>query len=276
MAHQQKTAARSSGRTTRQASQPFRAEIATEPNILTPSPGTGLQLDIEKLSKGLGSVDLKETLGAQDVPARLAPSHRTTGINITTTNTTIKCTSKAKTAVGTSATAPQAHQEPPVVRRSRRGEKAISHHPQVGRYRVELTSSERLWCGKFALGISTAQQLGTRLTVEEFDAIFVGEESRALNDKHGWVESQGTASNFYDEQLDLVLRVWGRRRGMRLRLGVVRDFEGVFVNGGPMTEETDELKQDGDGTTVWVHNDNAMLLGRPFNHYSGISVLEKA
>lgn len=158
------------------------------------------------------------------------------------------------------------------MRRSRRGEKAISHHPQLGRYRIELTSSERLWCGKFALGISTEQQLGTRLTVEDFDEIFAGEESRAFNKKHGWVDVEGTASNFYDEQLDLVLRVWGRRHGQRLRLGVLRDFEGLFVNNASDDEDTVEHENC---TTVWIHNDNAMLLGRPFNHYSGITVLEK-
>lgn len=269
MAHQA-IPVHSSGRTTRQHSQTYRAEQPTTSSTITSLPYTAFQLDIDKLSKGLGSVDLQENNGAPAKTAQFSPSTKAVD--------TVKSTTSISNAAGAidSATNPQNHQQPPIVRRSRRGEKAISHHPQVGRYRVEITSSERLWCGKFALGISTEQQLGTRLTIEDFDEIFAGEESRAFNEKHGWVGVDGIASNFYDEQLDLVLRVWGRRHGMQLRLGVVRDFEGVFVNGASGDEETDERKEVGGCTTLWVHNDNAMLLGRPFNHYSGISVLNKA
>lgn len=257
MANQLKTAARPSGPMARQHSRPLRAELPTQPNTVSSfSPGASLQGDIDKLSQELGSVYLQADYGGPATSAQPAPSP----------------TTKAD-----STTVQQPHQEPLVVRRSRRGERAISRHAQVGRYRVEITSSERLWCGKFALGISTEQQLGMRLTVEDFDAVFASEESMAFNKRHGWVNVENAARNFYDEQLDFVLRAWGRRHGLRLQLGVVRDFEGVFVNGALDDEEAAECNNDKGGrTTVWIHNDNAMLLGRPYNHYSGVSILDKA
>lgn len=44
-------------------------------------------------------------------------------------------------------------------------------------HRVEVTSSECLWRDKLAWGISTAPQLGTRLTLEDLENIFAGVES---------------------------------------------------------------------------------------------------
>ncbi|KAK7738509.1 hypothetical protein SLS53_006028 [Cytospora paraplurivora] len=108
-----------------------------------------------------------------------------------------------------------------------RGDKAISTHPLVGKYCVEITSSERRWYGKYALDISTEAQLGVRLTVEGFDSIFAGEEINGFNETNDWTGDY----NSYDEQLDLVLRLWGLWRGLgRLQLGVIRDFEGVFID----------------------------------------------
>lgn len=273
MAHQQTTAVcSSSGRATRQLSRHPRAGLPMETNTITSSPETSLQVDIEKLSKGLGSVDLRQK-EAPVTPAWPTPTTQADSV------AAVKYTTQEKAVADKKSTkVQQPRQEPPIVRRSRRGERAMSLHPQIGRYRVEITSSERLWCGKFALGISTEQQLGIRLTVEDFDEIFAGEESRTFNEKHGWVGVEDTARNFYDEQLDFVLRAWGRKHGLRLQLGVVRDFEGVFVNGALGDERRDQPKEEGEepSKTVWIHNDNAMLLGRPYNHYSGISVLEKA
>lgn len=239
-----------------------------------------MQDDIANLSKKLDAVALQtERASQQPGPPRPGPVPRAGR----STSTTAAAVRSKPPATAAAATSPSAHQQgPPIVRRSRRGDRAIAHHAQIGTYRVELTSSERLWCGKFALGISTAQQLGgAALTVEEFDEIFAGAESRAFNARHGWGGGgggvEGTAANFYDEQLDFVLRVWGRRRGWRLQLGMVRDFEGVFVNRAPEGQgEEEEEEERGEWVTVWIHNDNAMLLGKPYNHYSGISVLEKA
>lgn len=156
-----------------------------------------------------------------------------------------------------------------MVRRSRRGDKAISNHPLVGKYRVEITSSEKRWCGKFALGISTEAQLGERLTVEAFDDMFASDEMTKFNEKNKW----GNNDDFYDEQLDLVLRLWGEKNGIgRLQLGVLRDFEDAFVNCTPV-EEGNEIQTDEASTTIWIHNDNAQMLGRPCNHYSGVLLL---
>lgn len=203
-----------------------------------------------------------------------------------TTQSRIKPTKEPKTdkkPPRTSTTTTTTTAEPLIVRRSRRGERAISSHPLVGQYRVELTSSERRWCGKFALGISTEAQLGVRLTAEEFDEVFSGDEARAFNGRNGWANGD----NFYDEQLDFVLRLWGLGRGLgRLQLGVVRDFEGAYVNScvpagipwgvddGDDENGVRDVKRE-ECRTVWVHNDNAMLLGRPCNHFSGVVVLQK-
>ncbi|CAN8106059.1 unnamed protein product [Discula destructiva] len=227
--------------------------------------------DIDSLSKKLSAVDLQgEILPTFEIsqPSRATRSNKSI--------TAVKPSgSKVRTTATSSTIAQRIHQDPLIVRRSRRGDRAISSHPQIGQYCVEITSSEHLWCGKFALVISTEQQLGIRLTVEDFDEIFAGEESRAFNEEHGWCGDEEVAGNFYDEQLDFVLRVWGRRHGLSLQLGVVRDFEGVFVN-RPPKREAQEGEVSGECTTLWIHNDNATLLGRPFNHYSGISVLENA
>ncbi|ROV92950.1 hypothetical protein VSDG_06382 [Cytospora chrysosperma] len=161
-----------------------------------------------------------------------------------------------------------------IVRRSRRGDKAKSNHPAVGDYSVELTGSQKKWCGKFSLEISTKAQLGERLTIAAFDEVFSSEEMRTFNNKNGWTND----NEFYEEQLDFVLRLWGRQRGLgRLQLGVIRDFEGVVVNGYPVEKKTDLERVGEEGCrTLWVHNDNAMLLGRPCNHYSGVKVMRKA
>lgn len=169
---------------------------------------------------------------------------------------------------------PQPQAENQIVRRSRRGDKAKNNHPAVGDYSVELTGSRKKWCGKFSLEISTKAQLGERLTITAFDEIFSSEEMKIFNSQNGWTND----NEFYEEQLDLVLRLWGRQRGLgRLQLGVIRDFEGVVVNGFPVEKKKDLERVGEEGCrTLWVHNDNAMLLGRPCNHYSGVSVMRKA
>lgn len=58
-------------------------------------------------------------------------------------------------------------------------------------------------------------------------------------------------------------------RGQQLRLAVIRVFQEVFLNSATDDEETDDHEER---TTVWVHNDNATLLGHQFNYYSGITV----
>lgn len=158
-----------------------------------------------------------------------------------------------------------------IVRRSRRGDRAKSNHPVVGDYTVEITGSEKKWCGKFSLQISTKAQLGETLTVAAFDKVFASEEMRAFNKRHGWANT----NEFYEEQLDMVLRLWGRKMGLGpLQLGVIRDFEGAVVNGFPVEDKeglAEHAAEEG-CRTLWIHNDNAMLLGRPCNHYSGVKV----
>lgn len=190
-----------------------------------------------------------------------------------------------KMTTSTSTTTPTTRKQPrpqqqlaaghnKIVRRSRRGDNAKANHPAVGDYAIEITGSENKWCGKFALEISTKAQLGQRLTLEAFDEIFSRKEVKEFSSRHGWTNQD----EFYEEQLDLVLRLWGRQRGLGLlQLGVVRDFEGVVVKGFPVETKKDLKRVVEEGSrTLWVHNDNAMLLGRPCNHYSGVTVSKRA
>lgn len=85
---------------------------------------------------------------------------------------------------------------------------------------------------------------------------------------------------FIDSQmrrLDFVLRVWGQKQGLNLQLGVKKDYEGTYTCGEP--PELEKLMKDekhAKPKTVWIHNDNAMVcLGRPYNHYSGISGVKR-
>lgn len=260
---------RSTRRNGQPQARPPLEELATNP----PAPqDTAVGDAIDKLTEKLDSVDLQEH---QDKTQRqdAAPGKASRDS---------PKSSKAHSSNKKPPAQRQAQAEPPIVRRSRRGEKAISTHPLVGRYCVELTSSEGRWCGKFALAISTGAQLGVRMTVEAFDEIFAGEEAKAFNEKNSWSND----SDFYDEQLDFVLRLWGLRRGLgQLQLGVVRDFEGAFVNScvpagipwgddhdGNDVNEAEHVERE-ECRTVWIHNDNAMLLGRPCNHYSGVVLL---
>ncbi|KUI57170.1 hypothetical protein VP1G_04480 [Cytospora mali] len=278
-----------SRRKTRSSGQPqpslLPAQLAENPQAPNNTAGGDT---VDNLAQKLDSVDL------QDQPPD-KPGQQTTTSSKTSRSKSRppkEPSNNGKPPATTTATTTTAQKqpqpaEPLIVRRSRRGEKAISTDPLVGQYRVELTSSERRWCGKFALGISTEAQLGVRMTVGQFDEIFAGEEGLAFNERNRWAND----SNFYDEQLDFVLRVWGLRRGLgRLQLGVVRDFEGAFVNScvsdGINWKEEEEEEEGGGGgkaegvkpgecRTVWIHNDNAMLLGRPYNHYSGMVILQK-
>lgn len=268
-------ATQTSGRTVRRTRQP-QARLPLTELVRNPKAyeDTVVGDAVDKLAQRLDSVDLQDQQPpAPDIPSQSKPKPKTT-----------KGPGNTKTKRPTTQKQDQSPAEdPPIVRRSRRGEKAVSAHPLVGQYRVELTSSERRWCGKFALGISTEAQLGVRMAVEEFDDIFGGVEGAVFNARNRWDND----SDFYDEQLDFVLRVWGLRRGLgRLQLGVVRDFEGAFVNNCvppeiPWGREGDINEAEGENVkreecrTVWIHNDNAMLLGRPCNHYSGVVVLQK-
>lgn len=85
------------------------------------------------------------------------------------------------------------------VRRSRRGDAAKDHDEQIGHYRVEITDSKKIWCGKFALAISTREQLGAghELTLRDFDEVYFGEKCRAFNKRRGWSD---ITNDFYDEQ----------------------------------------------------------------------------
>ncbi|KUI66254.1 hypothetical protein VM1G_02056 [Cytospora mali] len=283
-----KMATQMSRRKTRSSGQPQPSLLPAEPAANPQAPNnTAVGDTIDTLAQKLDSVGLQDH--PPDKPGQQTPtsgkSSRSKSKPPTEPSNNIRppATTTTTTTITTAQKQPQPA-EPLIVRRSRRGEKAISTDPLAGQYRVELTSSERRWCGKFALGISTEAQLGVRMTVGEFDEIFAGGEGVAFNERNRWAND----SNFYDEQLDFVLRVWGLRRGLgRLQLGVVRDFEGAFVNSCVSDGIPWEKDNDGGGAgegggvkpgecrTVWIHNDNAMLLGRPYNHYSGMVILQK-
>ncbi|KAI3396782.1 hypothetical protein diail_11682 [Diaporthe ilicicola] len=153
----------------------------------------------------------------------------------------------------------------------------IEVHPCVGRHRVENTSALGLWCGAFALGISTKAQLGIELTLQDFEDAYCSEEMRDFNESQNWLD---VVYNFHDEQLALVLRLWGRRHGFDdLQLGVIlqgsfclllgKDDKFLIVGDRSDMETEDEFK------TVWIHNDNAAeLCESAFNHYSGITIFE--
>lgn len=204
--------------------------------------------------------------------ARTSHNRNTKNIRRNTDINKKKKTTTAITARKQPRPQPQSRSENKIVRRSRRGDKAKGSHPTVGKYAVELTSSENKWCGKFALEISTEAQLGQRLTTERFDEIFAtSQEVRDLNSRHGWANHD----SFYDEQLEMVLRVWARQGGLgRVQLGVIQDNEAVVVSGIPVEKKGDLEEIGGQGCrTLWVHNDNAMSIGRPCNHYSGVKLL---
>ncbi|KAI7778743.1 hypothetical protein LA080_001810 [Diaporthe eres] len=149
----------------------------------------------------------------------------------------------------------------------------IREHPFVGRYRLEDTSTALLWCGMFALIISTSSQLGTQITQSEFWRAYDSQEMQDFNRQNGW-RNRG---NFYDDQLAGVLRIWGRNHGRdNLQLGLITEgSEDVFIIGDEKFEiisSMEDMERQSDFTTVWIHNDNAQQLhGGPMNHYSGIT-----
>lgn len=151
----------------------------------------------------------------------------------------------------------------------------IRKHDLVGWYRQEDTSAEYLWCGMFALGISTSKQLGTRLTESEFWDAYRSQEMQDFNERNEF----RNRNNFHDEQLARVLCIWGRRHGRDdLQLGVIPEgMPAVFIIGDDkfvMVSSKEEMEQQRDFTTVWVHNDNAQdLSGAAINHYSGVTLL---
>lgn len=93
----------------------------------------------------------------------------------------------------------ESRQAPTATRRSRRGDAANDFDEKIGHFRIELTDSKKIWCGKFALAISTREQLGPQyeLTLAKFDEILFGEQGRAFNKARGWSD---IINNFYDEQ----------------------------------------------------------------------------
>lgn len=179
-------------------------------------------------------------------------------------------------------TKPQPPATHSLTRRSTRGDAGIRGHELIGKYRTEITSSQGKRCGVFALEISTSKQLCglTTLTPKVWDRLLRSDASRAWHEKQGWI-GRDFEQEFYDEQLALVLYLWGREHGRTLRLGVATDGLDPFVLPLPALPEEEapeaKMKEEDGGVweTVWVHNDNAkVIMGRLCNHYSGITVLE--
>lgn len=156
----------------------------------------------------------------------------------------------------------------------------IREHPCVGRYQIVPTSSQGNWCGVYALGISTFWQLGIEMTVEQFRYIYFRHAPmRAFMTQKGY----DNVNNFFDDQLAMVLRLWGRIEGLdpNLQLGVVlEDAECAYIIGGDdkflLVSSEEEMEAERGFTTVWIHNDNAQALaGGGMNHYSGITLLDR-
>lgn len=165
-------------------------------------------------------------------------------------------------------------------RKSTRGDAGIRGHEMIGKYRTEITSSQGKRCGVFALEISTSKQLSgsTTLTPKVWNQLFRSDASRAWHQDKGWV-GRDYEQEFHDEQLGLILYLWGREQGKTLQLGVAADGQDPFVlplpvlagggGGGDVC-----ASEAGPRETVWIHNDNAQLImGRLCNHYSGITIL---
>lgn len=156
----------------------------------------------------------------------------------------------------------------------------IREHPCVGRYQIQTTSSQWNWCGVFALGISTFWQLGKGMTADQFSYIYFH-----LEDMWAFMRQRdyNNVENFFDDQLAMVLRLWGRIEGLNpnLQLGVIlEDADCAYIIGEddkflPVSSE-EEMEGERELKTVWIHNDNAQALtGGRMNHYSGIRLLDR-
>lgn len=156
-------------------------------------------------------------------------------------------------------------------------DRIIKNHHCINNYEVVPTNSANNLCGIFALEISTESQLGRRLTQPEFWRIMNSPEVQEFNARKKWAH---VTENFYDEQLAIILRIWGRSfPGLHnLQLGIIlQGNENAYIlcnnkifpvfPGGDMEGEQGF-------TTVWIHNDNAQEgPGFKLNHYSGITIL---
>ncbi|KAJ4394118.1 hypothetical protein N0V93_003335 [Gnomoniopsis smithogilvyi] len=163
---------------------------------------------------------------------------------------------------------------PSFSRKSRRGQNAIRYDSMVGKYQTEITSSEGMRCGVFSLEISTSKQLnGLTLTPAEFDKIFHGQPSQDWHKKNNLTGSE-YQQEFLDEQLALILYLWGRQHGKTLQLGVVVEEMCAFTLPLPELEGKSAVPETGSVEKVWIHNDNVQALqNKPCNHFSGITIL---
>lgn len=155
--------------------------------------------------------------------------------------------------------------------------RVIENHYCVGKHLVEPTSSVDNWCGMFALEISTDSQLGKPLTQPEFWRIMTCPEMQAFNAMRNWSD---ITDNFHDEQLAVILRIWGRSfPGLdNLQLGIILGgTEFVFILGNNkflLVSPGYNMEGERAFRTVWIHNDNAgQRPGCKLNHYSGIRLL---
>lgn len=147
----------------------------------------------------------------------------------------------------------------------------------------------------FSLCRSTAEQLGSglELTHEHFERILTSDEAYlAIEKALSTPAVRWGRSDFLDEQLELILRIWGAENGLRLQLGifyeggescVLAEDEGLFhfepprplIFAGP-SGHADACRQTR-RTTVWVHNDNAKeRRGSGYNHYSSVKLVDAA
>ncbi|KAJ0116953.1 hypothetical protein J7T55_003367 [Diaporthe amygdali] len=150
-------------------------------------------------------------------------------------------------------------------------------HPCVGKYRVEDTSAMDMWCGVYALRISTIMQLGLKLTRNDFINIYQSEEMQDYNRRHNFI---GVTENFHEDQLAVVLSIWGRENDMNnLQLGVIVQDGACMLFGEDdkfrIVREEADMEEELNYETVWIHNDNAReLSGTEFNHFSGVTIFD--
>lgn len=154
----------------------------------------------------------------------------------------------------------------------RRSARGARDDPVVGKYEVIITSGHKNKCGMHALHSSTEAQLATALTPAVFDRIIDSDASIAWHTHKNWLGTE-YQRNYQDEQLALVLYMFGREHGLTLQMGMVVDGWPSYTMSMPKIDGF-EAPDETNARTVWIHNDNGILIkGRNINHYSGINKL---
>jgi hypothetical protein len=131
------------------------------------------------------------------------------------------------------------------------------------------TPSDGLRCGQFALSISLRRQLLPRVRgVQNYQ---VADLNRILRRQEylDAIEGMGLVADrlLTSDQLALILQIWGRDHGLRLRLGVVRNGYLPALLFAPAANNGDAEQPI---YTVWIYNDDAEHKHGRTGHWSGL------